>query len=154
LFAFEEGHEEFPLTLPVTVAGNVVGPTKGRLLVFTRGAWMPLRKWLLDLPDRRLLDPAEHCSEENRQLALSWQQRWWKVNGQVFPFMDLPTELRMQIYCHVLGPDIYPSTEDGTVVLCARWGSYFGRYVMNKTRNISFDNGFTGWLEAVNEPDP
>jgi hypothetical protein len=60
--------------------------------------WKPLKKFLLEPPDR----------ERNLIDSESAQRTWWRLNGQHFPLMDLPAELRLEIYQQALGGDIYP----------------------------------------------
>lgn len=89
-------------TVPISVIPDI-GLTKPNidcLLVRTAGKWVPLESWI-----RELLRPYEQLTGSRGYQA---QRRWWSMNGKAFPIMDLPPELRLCIFVHVIGPDIFP----------------------------------------------
>ena len=69
--------------------------------------WIPLRKFLADYPLSPQLEILYKESTTGRRGYYALFD-WWKNNGKTFHFMDLPSELRRQIYIQTLGPTIYP----------------------------------------------
>lgn len=61
----------------------------------------------MQLPNRALLmgDP---------KIRLRSQQLWWKKTNMTFRLMDLPKELQLNIYQHVLGGEFYLACEEGS----------------------------------------
>jgi hypothetical protein len=64
-----------------------------------------MRDWLSEYDDRSYLRIPSN-------LALIWQQRWWKCTGKTFHLMGLPLELREIIYQHAFGSKIFPVGDD------------------------------------------
>ncbi|KAF2874508.1 hypothetical protein BDV95DRAFT_487903 [Massariosphaeria phaeospora] len=143
LYAFWELGDEFPFVLPVSIVdrGSPLPLTAERVLVKIRGEWTSLKTWL-----------AEHLGEWYQYPigALFCQQKWWKKNGKVFPLMQLPTELRLLIFRHILGYDIRPTAFGNDVTL----GSKYWNNPWSVRR--SQDDSYITYLQAlalVPEPD-
>jgi hypothetical protein len=106
MYVFNDGVSEFPLTVPVALAGKGDRLNMNTIIVRIEGKWQPLRDWLVSLPYRGELQP---------RIALLAQRHWWARNGRTFPLMRLPAEVRRMIYVHILGSKIYPD-QDGSDV--------------------------------------
>ncbi|KAF2866943.1 hypothetical protein BDV95DRAFT_503826 [Massariosphaeria phaeospora] len=95
-YTFSQKGQEFPLTLPVTVA-PLFGPLScDTIYVRIHRKWKPLKEWLLSIALPHNYSP---------EVAM---RRCWDRSGMVFPLMELPPELRNIIYEYALGPEVYP----------------------------------------------
>jgi hypothetical protein len=115
-YGFKASYEEFPIAVPITVS-NGEGRLLTRLLVRDEGVWKPLSDWLKQLPVHERL--FRDC--KRRLLA---QRTWWSKNGKVFRLMDLPTEIRMILFAHILGSKPHPLVipDEDKVCLSDCWG--------------------------------
>ena len=69
--------------------------------------YVPIADYLKLLPI--IQDPNTWCME----FRLEHQFHWWLANKKVFPFFELPAEIRTMIYSYAIGPylDPYPSAK-------------------------------------------
>ncbi|KAI8931803.1 hypothetical protein NX059_011440 [Plenodomus lindquistii] len=100
-YTFTQDNTEFPPTLPVSIIPRTGALTADKLHVRKAGAWIPLFKFLLDLADPNIL---------HRRGLKSSSYFWYKRTKKTFRLMDLPTELRLQIFEYAMAPmgEIYP----------------------------------------------
>ncbi|RMZ74456.1 n amino acid transport system [Pyrenophora seminiperda CCB06] len=61
-----------------------------------------------------------YCSDANDLWAMRFpetqydeQRMWWDSTGQTFPILELPPELRLPIYLHIIGPVVVPDVIPG-----------------------------------------
>jgi hypothetical protein len=59
------------------------------------GRWQPFVSWINESLES--LTPAKLTVDD-----------WWKTNGMAFRFMDLPVELRENVYGHITGGSLWP----------------------------------------------
>ena len=107
LYTFLDNDNDFPLTAWVTVYPQEAGLATDTLYFKIGTEWVSLKRWLLSkqIPEKKLVG----------EVGYKVQRKWWKLNGKKFKIMSLPTELRLSIFEHALGPRIYPlSTVDST----------------------------------------
>jgi hypothetical protein len=109
LYAVKEQYGEFPMAIEVTLVKNCQLLNVQSILVRkkddlnsplpTKGC-MSLTAWLPTLADPK------HCIGD-----AGWhtQQAWWDKNGQKFRIMNLPAEIRLEIFQQVLCGNIYPN---------------------------------------------
>lgn len=146
LYAFKAHYEEFPITVPVTYSGDRL--SSEALLVRINGDWKPMGAWLLEYVDRSYLSPNSSC-EVN--LALIWQQRWWNRNEKTFRLMELPAEIRANIFQHVLGSEIYPvsneiwPTSDSSVCLAPNSRQFDSMYGLSRRPEARMSSPYTGF---------
>ncbi|KAF2642601.1 hypothetical protein P280DRAFT_269137 [Massarina eburnea CBS 473.64] len=102
LYTFTQEKQEFPLTVRITII-----PACGPLFVESiyvqqpcSKVWMPLKNWLLTIPDIEAFNHPLTPFELTR--------RYWRRNGRAFRLMDLPAEIRNIIFEYALGPEIHP----------------------------------------------
>ena len=117
LYAFTQTFVEFPLAAEVTLLRGTIELTPDKILVRNKRPgkdedkqpWTPLIHWLLKLPiPHNLL--TQGFNKRGVPRILHCQQIWWSKNGQCFPFLRLPAELRALVYKHALGEIIHPET--------------------------------------------
>ncbi|KAI4942783.1 hypothetical protein J4E91_009702 [Alternaria rosae] len=91
LYAFKEKDREFPMAVEATLSRGCRYLTADSILVRKKDDMngpkpgMPLNLWLLSL-----VTPSDGLGENGWQL----QRKWWASNGQSFPIMTLPAEIR------------------------------------------------------------
>ncbi|KAF1950963.1 hypothetical protein CC80DRAFT_576368 [Byssothecium circinans] len=100
MYTFIEEKDEFPATCWVTLMPRSLGSGPGNIHVKVGGTFIPIKDWLLFL-----IDFSEDLVGKR---GAHVQRKWWRLNAQHFRLMDLPFELRAQIYVQALGPVIYP----------------------------------------------
>jgi hypothetical protein len=108
LYAFKEKHEEFPMAVETTLSRGCRYLTADSILVRKKDDMSKpkpgklLKTWLLSL-----VNPKAGLGDAGWKL----QQDWWASNGQSFPIMNLPAELRREILRQILSGNIYPNTQ-------------------------------------------
>lgn len=126
-YAFQPDGDEFPRSVPVTLTkpcDRYKDLGLMSILVRSRGLWMPLRVYLMELTGRAYAQELK-----NPRLLLLSQQAEWDRNGKTFPLMDLPPEVRAIILRHVMGSKIYPQER-----------SYYGyTYVFRSEESEDFE---------------
>jgi hypothetical protein len=100
MYTFLDDYNEFPATTFVTVIPISAGLSTDTLYIKIGLDWVLLKNWLL----------SKRSSSEYLigKKGLKAQRKWWRNNGQKFPIMKLPTECRLIILKHALGPRLYP----------------------------------------------
>ena len=92
LYAIKASREEFASALQIKLVRGCRYLNAHIILVRKKNdrewKWEPLKDFLLDF-----LKLEGHFRD-----AQSAQRTWWKLNGQHFPLMKLPSELRQEIY--------------------------------------------------------
>jgi hypothetical protein len=124
LYAFKEKHEEFPMAVETTLSRGCRYLTADSILVRKKDDMSKpkpgklLKTWLLSL-----INPKDGLGDAGWKL----QQDWWASNGQSFPIMKLPAELRREILLQTLSGNIYPNarTKQGMSGLVVTLGSKF-----------------------------
>jgi hypothetical protein len=101
-FSYDK-YKEFPSIIHVCVIGRGA-LTIDKVRVRIKGEWKPFVPWILSAPFRTML-------LEQGERALRTQQIWWEKNGKHFPLLQLPPELRINVYEQVIGKDLYPRLE-------------------------------------------
>ena len=116
LYAFTQSFEEFPMATEIRVARGTTTLTTDNVQIrkkwkgkgADREPWTELKRWLLELPI-----PAQIThGTDNRGIprVILAQQLWWSKRGKSFRLMSLPIEIRLIIFQHALGENIYPRT--------------------------------------------
>jgi len=106
LYAFKEKNQEFPMAVETTLSRGCRRLTEDSILVREKDDMngpkrgILLKTWLLSLVNSK-----NHLGEAGWQL----QRGWWASNGQNFPIMTLPAEIRCEILRQILGGNIYPN---------------------------------------------
>lgn len=103
MYTFMDDINEFPATVWVSVIPRRAPLSTDRIYVQINRKWIPLKDWLVSLAAQ---DHLQGYLKSSR--GLNAQRKWWRLNRKVFKIMDLPAELRMTIFEHVLGPQIHP----------------------------------------------
>ncbi|KAF2808841.1 uncharacterized protein BDZ99DRAFT_463705 [Mytilinidion resinicola] len=75
------------------------------VLVGVPEKWISLESWM-----------NEQDVESDEPGNYKIQKEWWKMTAKVFRFLDLPGELRNQIYEYAIGRDIYPTFNDSLYI--------------------------------------
>ena len=105
LYAFKEKDREFPMAVEATLSRGCRRLTADTILVRKKDDMcgpkpgMPLNLWLLSLAD---------ASDGRGEAGWRLQRKWWASNGQSFPIMTLPAEIRCEIFRQMLSGNIYP----------------------------------------------
>ncbi|KAF2830378.1 hypothetical protein CC86DRAFT_402422 [Ophiobolus disseminans] len=117
LYAWNRMECEFPSVLPVSIKDrHLHSPLRSeRILVKVKGKWTSLPKWL----------EAETDTCWYSDNAILTQRKWWMRNSKYFPLMELPKELRISIYRHILGT-IRPHTVVENGIKDARIFTFLG----------------------------
>jgi hypothetical protein len=105
-YAFKAYYGEFPISVPISLIQGCDNLNVDSILVRVKGRWELLRKWLLDLPDRKFL-----LDHGGPGVLIRTQQSWWAMNGKIFPLMELPIEVRMLVFQHIMGSKMYLDTK-------------------------------------------
>ncbi|KAI4698650.1 hypothetical protein J4E81_005874 [Alternaria sp. BMP 2799] len=106
LYAFKEKDREFPMAVEATLSRGCRYLTAHTILVREKDDMngpkpgMPLDSWLLSL-----VNPNDGRGESGWQI----QRGWWASNGQNFPIMKLPAEIRSEVLRQILSGNIYPN---------------------------------------------
>jgi hypothetical protein len=103
-YTFRINNEEFPPTVLITIIPRIEPLTIDKIHVRVQGEWRSISQWLLTFESSR--------HREYGVPAIHAQQKWWRRNGRVSKLMELPAEIRLHIFEHVLGPKIYPIVTD------------------------------------------
>jgi hypothetical protein len=91
----------FPMTVPITVFPRwpvYAPPTPDTINIWHGGKWELIKNWLIARTAN------SHLVGKEGWKAL---RRMWKANDQHFRFLELPAEMRSQIYEYALGGEIY-----------------------------------------------
>ncbi|KAF2794800.1 hypothetical protein K505DRAFT_360752 [Melanomma pulvis-pyrius CBS 109.77] len=75
--------------------------------------WIPL-KTFIDSPPILTDTSLNWAKYREEKGGYVWQYNWWQNNGRHFRLLDLPEELRRQIFIQVLGPEVYPQKKRGS----------------------------------------
>lgn len=97
-YCFRYGAELRVVPVQVVTRG-----AEGDLAVLVRfdNAWQSMAAFLdsFNMADHHIGTPMATIGD---------QQLWWSQNGKTFPFMKLPTEIRLNIYKEAFGPVVVP----------------------------------------------
>ncbi|KAF2657870.1 hypothetical protein K491DRAFT_594063 [Lophiostoma macrostomum CBS 122681] len=100
-YTFTMRLDEFPITVPISIMDRTIPLKSENVVVRSYGTWKPLEAWLLGVTE--YMD----CGSTR---SLSSQRIWWERNGKTFRLMDLPAEVRANVFEHILGSPIYLRT--------------------------------------------
>lgn len=115
-YAFKQHFIEFPAAAEVKILESAQSLTPDAIMVRDKTTskarqackqpWIPLEKWLLALPISDYMTEGENRQGVKR--IIHCQQIWWSKTGKSFPLRKLPKEMRLLVFRHVLGENIYP----------------------------------------------
>lgn len=95
-------------TWTVDQSMRVRSDKRGSVLVRSLGRWIPLRRFLEDLPPQQQDQQPEQLSAQEKECWLDEQRAWWRKTGKKFRLLDLPPEVRELIYILALAGPIEP----------------------------------------------
>ncbi|KAG9659295.1 hypothetical protein KCU64_g3943, partial [Aureobasidium melanogenum] len=81
---------------------------EGQVQVCLNDQWLPMVEYLEAESTINELNPnnrTRRCYHDYRDEALAAQRRWWTENNKFFPLLELPSELREEIYRHAAPQD-------------------------------------------------
>lgn len=81
---------------------------EGQVQVCLKDEWMPMVDYLESESKRDELNPNRRtrcCYYNFQEETLQAQRKWWATNNKFFPFLELPSELREEIYRHAAPQD-------------------------------------------------
>ncbi|KAF2110603.1 hypothetical protein BDV96DRAFT_603691 [Lophiotrema nucula] len=100
-YTFKQDWQQFPAT--VEISGHTSDwsqpLTADKLIAKFGNKWIPIKEWLLLLPDPTIL---------KKRSPMMVSLKWWQRNGKTFPLMELPSEIRLIIFEYALGGELYP----------------------------------------------
>lgn len=81
-----------------------------RVLIRTGETWVALEKYLEIYSSKRRVGSGNYfCSYSPSRPEMSATiHKFWSANGRTFPFLDLPAELRNEVYRFAMCPKAYP----------------------------------------------
>jgi hypothetical protein len=89
IYTFSDNFNEFPLTTLITLVPRINGLHTESLHTKNCSDWMSVKQWLLSMKS-----PPERLEGEKGYRA---QRKWWKLSGQKFRLIILPTELQLRL---------------------------------------------------------
>ncbi|KAJ4377756.1 hypothetical protein N0V83_000586 [Neocucurbitaria cava] len=104
-YTFFQDEEEFPVTVPISILPRLGRLTKDKVHVRENGKWIPIEEWLLQsLANKDLIK-----SRGVESVDYFWRRR----SKKTFRLMDLPIEIRLMIFEHVISKDgeVYPRSK-------------------------------------------
>ena len=96
-FRVERASKEF--VIPASLKRDYI--QGHHIVVFLNGSWQPLESFL------DTLHPSQAGLNDSTRRKLLCAT-FWKGNSRIFPFLDLPRELRDMVYRFALGPSVEP----------------------------------------------
>lgn len=94
-YTFFQDAQEFPATVPVSSIPREGPLTVDKIHVRQGDKWVPIKKWLLELGDDSIF---------RKRSASAINGIWVKRNPKKFRLMDLPVEIRSEIFERVIVP--------------------------------------------------